>query len=77
MTDDFRSDRAETPLELAERHVAEGEARIARQKAIVEAMDRDNHPITAEQARRVLAVMKETLRLLRQHLEIMRGAPPG
>ena len=40
--------REETPLEMTERHVAESEKRIARQKAIIEAMERDNHPGTAE-----------------------------
>ena len=64
------TDRKETPLEMGERHVAEGEVRIARQREIVEEMDRDNHPNAAATARRVLAVMEDSLRLL-QHLDML------
>ena len=67
------TDRKETPLEMGVRHVAEGEVRIARQRKIVEEMDRDNHPNAAATARRVLAVMEDPLRLLRQHLDMLRG----
>jgi hypothetical protein len=69
------TDPNETPLEKGKRHVAEAEARIARQKAIVEAMERDKHPDAAERAGRVLVVMEETLRLLRQHVEVMLAWP--
>ena len=58
---------------MAERHVAEGEARIRRQREIVEEMDRDNHPDAAAMGRRTLAVMEQTLRVLRQHLDLLRG----
>lgn len=67
------TEREETPLEMSERHVEESEARIARQKALLETMERDNHPDTAARARHVLAIMEETLRLLRQHVEMLRG----
>jgi hypothetical protein len=46
-------DRDETLLEMVERQIAECEARIARQKAIIEEMDRDNHPNAAATGRRV------------------------
>jgi hypothetical protein len=62
----------ETPLAQAERHVAEGEQRLARQRSILEQMERDKHPGAAEQARKVLAVMEQSLRLSQQHLEAER-----
>jgi hypothetical protein len=58
----------ETPLAQSRRHVLEGEEMVARQRALVEEVDRE-HPEIAAQARRVLAIMEETLRLSRQHLE--------
>ncbi len=63
----------ETPLEKGERHVAEAEMRIARQNQIIAELDRDDHPHAAARARRVLAVMEQTLQVLRQHLKILRG----
>ena len=41
----------ETYLDLAQHHVAEAEARVARQKQIINDMERDNHPEAAERAR--------------------------
>jgi hypothetical protein len=67
------TDRDETPLEQAERHVAEIEARIARQREIIDEMERDHHPTAAATGRRVLAVMQETLRVLRRQVEMLRG----
>jgi hypothetical protein len=63
----------ETPLEQAQRHVLEGEQRVARQRAIIEEMDRDEHPAVAAQARHVLETLEETLRLSRQHLDEIKG----
>jgi hypothetical protein len=68
------------PVRHAHRHhqlqteagAAESEVRIARQKAIIEEMVQHNHPTAAATARHVLAVMEETLRLLRRHIEIVR-----
>jgi hypothetical protein len=62
----------ETLLEMAERHVLKGEERIARQQAVIEAMERDNHPNTAAKAREILTTMQESLRLARQHLDAER-----
>jgi hypothetical protein len=56
----------------AEQHVLGGEARITHQKAIIAELERDSHPVVAEWARRILAVMEETLRLARRHLERLR-----
>jgi len=62
----------ETLLQLAERHVLEGEDRIARQRAIIATMERDHHPEVAERARSILVTMEESLRLARQHFEAER-----
>ena len=63
----------EDSLAMAERHVREGEERVARQIAIVEEMDRDNHPQAAAMARVVLATLQATLALMRGHLREARG----
>lgn len=36
--------RRETLLQMAERHVLEGEALIARQRRLIESLARDGHP---------------------------------
>ncbi|MDO9714294.1 hypothetical protein [Paracraurococcus lichenis] len=61
---------AETPLETARRHVAEGEARCARQAEILREMITDDHPQAAEMARRVLANLENTLETSREHLRL-------
>jgi hypothetical protein len=58
----------ETGLEMARRHVAEGEARCARQREILAEMVADNHPHTAEVAKQVLTTLETTLALMRDHL---------
>ena len=63
---------AETPLEMAERHVAEGEHRIARQKELIEELVRDQHDAVVQKARGVLATLEESQRLARIHLELER-----
>ncbi len=65
-------DRGETMLELAQRHVLEGEDRVARQRAVIATMERDHHAETAATAREVLATLEESLRLAKQHLEAER-----
>ncbi len=65
-------DKGETLLQLAQRHVLEGEERVARQRVIIETMERDHHFQLVAQARRVLATMEKSLRLARQHLETER-----
>ena len=46
-------------LELANRHVADGEKHVARQKQILAELEREGHD--PEQARELLAVFEETL----------------
>jgi hypothetical protein len=58
----------ETELQVAERHVREGEERIARQEALIRELDRDGHPATAEMGRKVLVTLNESLGLARAHV---------
>jgi hypothetical protein len=55
-------------LALAERHVLEGEERVARQRAIIQRLERDNHLQAAATARDTLQVLEATLDDMRQHL---------
>lgn len=71
---------AESPIAMAERHVREGERRIERQRQLIAELERDKHIATADHARRVLAVLQESQRLARAHLELERahyGGPQG
>jgi len=70
---------AEDSLGQAERHVRKGEERVRRQTEILADLERDNHPRLAQEAKKVLAVLEETLRLSREHLhreQGERGAEP-
>ena len=58
----------ETPLEVAQRHVAEVEARVEIQAAHVADIDRRKRN-TAE-ARAVLSALKRVLRISREDLEV-------
>lgn len=55
--------RSEDALAQAERHVREGEQRVARQLAIIEEMRRDNHPSAEAVAREVLVTLGHSLGL--------------
>jgi hypothetical protein len=63
----------ESPISLAERHVAEAERRIGRQRALIAQLERDRHAATAEHGRKILEVLQESLRLARVHLELERA----
>ncbi|MBL6459469.1 hypothetical protein JMJ55_29595 [Belnapia sp. T6] len=67
-------DPPEDALAMAERHVREGEGRVARQIAIVEQMNGDNRPEAAAAARTLLVTLETTLDLMREHLRIEREA---
>lgn len=67
--------QAESPLEQAERHVREGEARVARQAALVERLTALG--FDPGNARTVLAQLLTTLALAREHLRIERAAHGG
>jgi hypothetical protein len=51
-------DRPETVLEMAQRHVLEGEERLTRQTAIVAKLERNNHTEAA-----LATKLRETIRL--------------
>jgi hypothetical protein len=64
---------SDSPVAVAERHVAEAEQRVARQRRLIEELVRDKHLVTAEQARKVLRLLEDSLRLARIHLELERA----
>ena len=60
---------SEDPVSQARRHVAEAEARIERQQALVARLsDRSRYSSLAGQAREILGTLEQTLRLARDHL---------
>ena len=66
---------AETPLEMAERHVIEGQVRVARQEQLVSDFAHGRR-CTEQQwdlARALLTTLQETLEAARGHLELERG----
>ncbi len=64
--------QTESPVAVAERHVAEAERRIARQRKLIEQLERDKHTVAADHGRKVLVVLQDSLRLARVHLELER-----
>jgi hypothetical protein len=68
------SGRRETLLNMARRHVSEGAVRVARQEAIVAALDSDPkyHP-QAALARETLAILHTSLDLMKRHLRAIEG----
>jgi DNA-binding ferritin-like protein len=62
------ADAPGTALHIAERHVREGQQRIARQREIIEEMERDGHKRTAQVARTVLVQLVRALEPAQQHL---------
>ena len=62
------TDRPETEVEKARRHVREGEERVARLVEIIDEMDRLNHAETAAMGRTILETMRVSLDLRRLHV---------
>lgn len=56
----------ETPLEMAQRHVVEAEARVEHQRDVV--ADLAGKGLDTRQAEAILAVFENTLRLMREDL---------
>jgi len=54
-------------LQQAERHVAEGKKHVAKQEALVAALERDGHDAYAAKAREILAVLRDTQARHEQH----------
>jgi hypothetical protein len=55
-------------LSMARRHVAEGEAHVARQEALIVKLDRDGHTQLAVEARELLTTLQTSLRLTYEDL---------
>jgi hypothetical protein len=64
----------EDALAQAERHVREAEAHLAHLVAIIEEVDRDDHPKAADRAKKGLATLRHSLELPRDRLRIEREA---
>jgi hypothetical protein len=65
---DEMNDHTETLLEIAQRHVREGEERLARQAEIVAQLKRMNDPAAAALANTVLDTIRSSLTLMKGHL---------
>lgn len=59
----------ETPVEMARRHVAEAETRIARQELLITKMT--DKGLDTGQAEAILCTFETTLRLMREDLEVL------
>jgi hypothetical protein len=59
---------------MAERHIAEGEARVTRLEGIIRELDRDNHPRAAMLGRSVLATFRASLALSAAQLAALKEA---
>lgn len=66
----------ESILAMCERHVVEGEARVARQMEIIAKLEQGNHLDAAVTARGILEVFLRSLELSAVHLAAERGKPP-
>jgi hypothetical protein len=53
-------------LDMARRHVAEGAARVAKQRQLVENLEADGYP--TELAHQLLTSLEDTLEQMRRHL---------
>ena len=62
----------ETPLEQAERHVLQCESAIERIMVLIDRLESDGRRDEASDARVLLGVLQESLRLARQHLDYER-----
>jgi hypothetical protein len=58
--------KPETKLDIAVRHLAEAEAAIARQKHLIEELERDGHP--SQGSRILLGLLEESAHQARQAL---------
>ena len=61
-------DRPETVLEMARRHVLEGEERLVRQIALVAKLERDSHSEAAGMGSKVLKAIRVSLDMSKRHL---------
>ena len=61
------TDQHDDHLAAAQRHVSEGEQRVAHQQALIQQLAADGHDTTA--AETFLRTLQETLGVMRQHLQ--------
>ena len=61
----------ETTIEMARRHVREGEARVARQIALVDELRADGHERAVATAEGLLIQLKVALASQREHLRLL------
>jgi hypothetical protein len=66
----------ESPVAVAERHIAEAERRVARERELLAEPERDRHTAMAGHAHKILDVLQESLRLARIHLQFEREHSP-
>lgn len=71
----MRHRRTEDWLSMAQRHVAEGEAHVARQETLIAGLDRDGHTELAAEARALLTTLETSLRLMRADLSRIENEP--
>lgn len=64
---------AETHLDQAERHIRDGEDRIARLATLLEELGGHGHHKAAEEAKRTLMSLRCSLEIARDHLQIGRA----
>jgi hypothetical protein len=62
------SDRPETELEIAQRHVRDGERRLIRMAAMIDAIDKDQYPKAASIGKVLLETMSTSLDIWKLHL---------
>ena len=64
--------RSQDHLNRTERHVREGERRVARQAALVEILERNGHSSLVPEARKLLTTLQRCVELARHNLVIER-----
>src|ERR1700730_155744 len=72
---DDETQTTEDWLSMAQRHVAEGEAHVARQETLIAGLDRDGHTELAAEARALLTTLETSLRLMRADLSRIENEP--
>jgi hypothetical protein len=60
-------------LEMEELYIAQLERQIARQEEIINKLARNGHQGTAKTARALLTTFQNSLRMAREHLELLKG----
>ena len=67
---------SETPLQMTERHVREGEQRIANQKALIARLKHVGNAVPIDEAVIILGQMEDFQRLSVEHMDRERAKRP-